>query len=245
MKILLWDIETWPITATTWDLWPRNGLDHKNILNDWGIICAAWKWLGEKPVHAQWISPLHPNNDIDVIKALHKVLSEADVLVAHNGDEFDLKKFNARAIKHGLPPLPPIKTIDTLKVAKKYFNFTSNRLDYLGGFLGVGRKIPTHFGMWLDIMKGDAESLARMVKYNKQDVRLLEDVYLKLRPFMTDHPNENLFNVVDVCPVCGGKKFKKQGFKYTRQGAKQQYQCLADKCHAWFVGEVVKRVKLS
>lgn len=245
MKILIWDIETWPIVATTWDLWPRNGLDHKNILSDWGIICAAWKWLGEKKVQASAISPTQPDNDFEVVFNLHAVLSEADVIVAHNGDEFDLKKFNSRAVKHGLPPIPPIKTIDTLKVAKKYFAFTSNRLDYLGRFLGVGRKIPTHFGMWLAIMKGDKDALAKMVKYNKQDVLLLEDVYLKLRPYMTDHPNENLSHNHESCPVCGSKKFMKQGVKYTRQGAKQRYQCTSAMCGAWFTGAVVKRVKLS
>ena len=249
MKILLWDIETWPLVVTSWTLWPKDGLGHHNLLKDFGIICAAWKWLGEREVHATWISMLHPDNDLDVVKALHKVLSEADVIVAHNGDEFDLKKFNARAVYHGLKPLPPIKTIDTKKVAKKHFAFTSNRLDALGDFLGVGRKIPTNFGMWLAIMKGGregADALAKMVKYNKQDVRLLEDVYLKLRPYMLDHPNENLFSTApEVCPVCGGIKFIEKGLRYTRVTAKQKYQCKSPTCGAWFTGGTVKKVSLS
>lgn len=245
MKILIWDIETWPLIATSWTLFPKSPLDHKNLVRDFGIISVAWKWYGERTVYAVAIDPAEPENDRAVIEAVHAVLSEADVVVGHNGDAFDLKKFNARVIKHGLPPLPPIATVDTLKVARRNFAFTSNRLDFLGDFLGVGRKIPTSFGLWLAVMKGDASALATMVKYNKQDVKLLEEVYTKLRPYMRTHPNENLHVSNVVCPVCGSRKVKKQGFKYNRTAARQQYQCQKDGCRAWFSGEQIKKARVS
>jgi len=245
MKILLWDVETWPLIATSWTLFPKEPLSHQHLVRDFGLICGAWKWLGKREVHAVSIDPEDPENDRPVIEGLHKALSEADVIVAHNGDKFDIKKFNARAIYYGLPPIPPIRTIDTLKVAKKYFAFTSNRLDAIGKFLGVGRKIGTSFSLWQKVMKGDAKALAYMVRYNKQDVRLLEAVYKKLRPYMQNHPNENLHKVGVVCPVCGSTHVKKQGFKYNRTTVKQQYQCQKDGCRAWFSGEKVAGVKVS
>lgn len=245
MKILLWDIENFPLLATTWTLFPKGPLEHKNLERDTSLICVAWKWLGEREVHAVAVDPSDPTNDRVVVEAVHAALSEADVIVAHNGDGFDLKKFKARAIYHGLPPLPPLITIDTLKVARKHFGFTSNRLDYLGNFLGVGRKIPTSYSLWLAILRGDAKALDKMVKYNKQDVRLLEAVYKKLRPYMHNHPNENLQRFKTVCPVCGSTRTKKQGFKYNRTTVKQQYQCLKDGCRAWFSGKKIRTVKVS
>lgn len=243
-KILIWDIESYPLVVTTWQLFePR--LDYGNIVEDWGLICGAWKWVGEKEVHAVAVNPRKPKDDKNVIHELHKVLSEADVIVAHYGDKFDLPKFNARAIFHGLPPIPPIQTIDTKKVAKKYFGFSSNRLDYLGQYLGLGKKLPTGYGLWLSVLAGNEKALAKMVRYNKQDVKLLEKVYLKLRPFMRNHPNENLHGPMSCCPTCGSKQFQKRGLKYFKTTARQQYQCSNQECRAWFSGDSVATVKFK
>ena len=142
MKIILWDVETAPLTVTSWGLYKPH-LSHENILEDSSIICAAWKVLGEAGVKTVAVKPSKPREDRALVGVLRQALSTADVIVAHNGDKFDLKHLNARLAHHNLAPLPPIRTIDTLKVARKYFRFTSNRLDYLGAYLGVGRKIPT------------------------------------------------------------------------------------------------------
>lgn len=233
MKVLCWDVETSPLTVTTWQLW-KPVLGHDNIVLESGLICGAWKWLGSPLVEAVTINPTEPRNDRPVVEKLHEVLSEADVIVAHNGDKFDLKKFRARAVFHGLPPIPPVHQVDTLKVARKYFGFNSNRLDYLGQFLGLGRKKHTSYGMWLDIMNGDAGALEKMVRYNKQDVLLLEKVYKRLRPYMGNHPNGSLYSEHDSCPTCGSKKFRKRGIKYYSTTTRQQYQC--NDCGHYFSG---------
>lgn len=242
MKILLWDIETSPLAVNTWNLWPKF-ISHEAIIHEWNIITAAWKWYGEKRVHAVAIDPVSPRDDKAVVSALHAALSSADVIIAHYGDKFDFPKLKARALFHGLPPLPPIKTIDTKKVASQVFGFTCNRLDYLGRLMGVGKKLPTDLDLWLSVMAGDEKALARMVRYNKQDVVLLEEVYKRLRPYMTNHPNEALYGEIACCPVCGSQKFKKQGVKFNRTRAMQQYQCQADGCRAWFSGETVRTVR--
>jgi hypothetical protein len=240
MKVLFWDLETSPIVVNAWGLW-KPYLTHENIVKESNLICAAWKWLGGKRVSAASVVNTAPDDDRALVETLHAVLSTADVLVGHNGDKFDLRKFNTRVIAHKLPPLPPIPTIDTLKVARKHFAFTSNRLDYLGEFLGMGRKVETAFKLWLKVMAGDKRALTEMVAYNKQDVLLLERVYLALRPFMRNHPNVGLHNEADCCPNCGSKEFIKQGFKHSRVATRQQYQCT--QCRAWFCGGTVKTVK--
>lgn len=243
MKILFLDVETRPILATTWTLWEPK-LGYENIVEDWGLLTAAWKWGGEAKVHSAQIDPRKPKDDRPVVVAIHKAIQEADVVVGHNGDEFDLKKINARAVFHKLPPAPPVATIDTLKIARKYFGFTANRLDYLGQYLGVGRKKPTGgFGLWLKVLAGDRKALRKMVEYNKGDVVLLEEIYKIFRPYIRNHPNENLHSDVKCCPNCGAKKFTRSGVRHTKTRSYARYVCSS--CHAWFSGETVAAVKLK
>jgi predicted RNA-binding Zn-ribbon protein involved in translation (DUF1610 family) len=236
-KILMWDIETSPIICATFTLQPAY-ISPDNILQDWFIICASWKWLDEE--NAETVSILDDKkqfnkdytNDKVVVKKLHKILNEADVLVAHNGDRFDLKKFNSRAIFHGLDPIPDIPTIDTLKEARKTFNFTSNKLDYICEYLGIGNKIETSKGLWLRCLDGDMDAIKEMINYNKIDVFLLEDLYIKLRPYMKKHPNINLITGNShACPACGSFNVQKRGKDRTRISTFQRYRC--NDCGHW------------
>lgn len=237
-RILIWDIETSPMVVAIFDL-KQNGIIHyENILQDWFIICASWKWLGEEEVYTTSIIDNKKEfkkdntNDFDVVKKLSEVITEADVIVAHNGDRFDLKKLNARAIYHGLEPVPPVKTVDTLKEAKKYFNFSSNRLDYLAKHLDVGEKMHTTKGLWLRALDGDEEAIQEMLEYNVVDTVVLESVYLKLRPYMIGHPNLNLITGEGYqCPKCTSFETQKRGFSTTRAGLFQRYWCKS--CRGW------------
>ena len=240
MKVLFWDIETAPMVVVSWGLWNQTH-QPADILEDWYMICAAWRWEGEDKIETvsllddpERFEKSH-KDDYYVTKTLHELLSKADVIVAHNGDNFDLKKFNARALEHGFDPLPPIATVDTLKVARKNFKLSSNRLDYVGRFLGVGAKIDTPKGLWLRALKGDVDAIETMVEYNKGDITLLQAVYERLLPFISNHPNRNLFRASydnPVCPKCASKKLTAQGTRIsTRLGKRQQWQCQA--CGGW------------
>ena len=71
----------------------------------------------------------------------------------------------------------------------------------------------------------------KMVKYNKRDVSLLEKVYIKMRPWINNHPNLNLINdTKELCPNCGGH-LQKRGFAITRVAKHQRFQCQS--CGAW------------
>lgn len=161
----------------------------------------------------------------------HKVLSEADCVVAHNGDGFDMKYLKTRMLKCGLPALPPITSIDTYKIAKQQFLFNANRLDYVGKFLGLGGKKPTPHGLWLDVLRGDRKAIRTMVEYNKRDVTLLEGVFLRLRPYMPNHVNRELFGNTG-CPRCGSKKVQSRGFHRPISRVYRRWQCQS--CSGWF-----------
>ena len=54
----------------------------------------------------------------------------------------------------------------------------------MGEYLGVGNKIKTEFDLWKDIILGnDKVAMTKMIDYCKEDVRLLERVYNKLRDY--------------------------------------------------------------
>ena len=238
-KILLWDIETGYNLVTVFGLFGNKYIPHYALQQERYMICGSWKLLGKDKVHS--VSLLNdkdrfkndPADDYCVTKVLHELLSEVDAVVAHNGDNFDMKFFNSRAIFHGLPPVPPVHQIDTLKIAKRFFRFNSNRLDYIGRYLGMSGKLDTNPDLWLRCMKGEAKAVKEMVQYNKQDVLLLENVYKRLAPYDDKGVNFNLFVDEDdpVCPKCGSHKLTKRGTRKLATRIYRRYQCSS--CGGW------------
>ena len=229
----MWDIETSPNILAKFDL-REEYVQHTNILQERFIICAAWKLLGESKTHTVSVldggGPL--NDDEHVVRTLHKVLSGVDVIVAHNGDDFDTKWLNGRMLAHGLPPRPPVISIDTCKVAKKVFLLNSNRLDYIGKYLHLGGKKSTPGGLWIDVLKGSRKAVREMVAYNKRDVELLEEVFLRLRPFIPDHVNRRLYSDRSGCPRCGSTHVQARGYHKSLTRVYQRLQCQG--CGGWF-----------
>lgn len=230
-RILFIDIETAPNIVTSWSLWIEGMLSHDNLIQERYIICASWKWAHEKYVNAISINPNDPTNDLEVIRTLHDVISSADAVVAHNGDKFDMRWIHARVLFYKLPPLPPVIQIDTKKIAKSKFYFNSNRLDYLAQYLGVGKKIRTEYDLWKGCMKGDVNSINKMIKYNKHDVLLLEKVFKILKPYVPSKINYQLFTSRDSCTHCGSRKIQYRGYVYTKSNKYRRFQCTS--CHAW------------
>lgn len=245
-KVLLIDIETAPNLAYVWGKWEQDVIAFKE---HWYMISYAYKWLGEKSTRVVALPdfPLYKKNKADdesLVRSLWDLFDKAEVIIAHNGDAFDIKKSNARFIQHHMEPPSPYKTIDTLKIARKYFKFDSNKLDDLGDYLKVGRKVHTGgFNLWLGCLAGESKAWNKMKEYNKFDVILLENIYNRMKGWSTGGPNMNLvlggfFN----CPICGSEHTVKRGFATTRVSVYQQYQC--KNCGAWPRGEAVKGGKV-
>lgn len=227
IRRLIYDLETSPNVCLSWRIGYKINIDHDNLLKERAIICIGWKWEGEKKVHAlTWDKR---QDDRAMLAEFIKVASQADELIAHNGDGYDLPWLKTRCIHHGLPTLSNYKTVDTLQWAKRRFLFNSNRLDYIAKFLGMGGKLKTEFGLWKSIvLENDKAALKRMVDYCKRDVVLLEQVWRK----MADHcPVKTHAGVAAgrdkwTCPKCGSKHVKKNATKVTAAGTKNhQMQC--------------------
>lgn len=225
-KILYFDLETAPSLGWVWEKWETNVLDFKT---DWYILSFVAKWSGGRYITAGLPDfkgyRKNPENDRKLVEKLWKLFDEADILIAHNGDQFDVKKANARFAYYNMPPPSPYRTIDTLKVAKAKFNFTSNKLDDLGKYLGYGRKLAhTGFHLWQACMKGDRKAWKKMIQYNKRDVQLLEKIYLHFRPWISNHANLGAYTK-DVCPKCGSKKLWSKGYLRFNTSMYKKYIC--------------------
>lgn len=229
MKILLLDIETSPNTAHVWGLFQQNiGLNQ--LLDSSYTLCWAAKWYQEPEVFFESVYRSGPKK---MLKGVHKLLDEADVVIHYNGTKFDIPTLNKEFILYKMNPPAPFKQIDLLKVARNRFRFPSNRLDYVASALGFGSKKHTTHELWIKCMNNDSSAWKEMEEYNKHDVVLLEHVYERFKPWIRNHPNHNLYSEGEVaCPNCGNSHFQKRGFCYTAAFKYQRFQCL--ECGNWF-----------
>lgn len=230
MKILLLDIETAPNLAHVWGLWQQNvGLPQ--LLESGYTLCWAAKWLGDKGVYFGSIR----DGQERMVKGIHAMMQEADALVHYNGNRFDIPTLNKDFLLQGLPPPSPTKQIDLLETVKRRFRFPSNKLAHVSERLGIGGKLD-HSGheMWIKCMAGDDAAWRMMKTYNVQDVRLLEKLYDKLKPWVRNHPNHGLYNPdnSEVCPKCGSDTYQRRGTEKTATCVYQRFQCC--KCGGWF-----------
>lgn len=235
-RILLYDLETSPNISYTWGHWEQNVLGY---IEEWKILCFSYKWLGEKKVNT--FSMSGGSTEKSVVEELWKLFDEADIIIAHNGDKFDMRKSNAKFLEYGLTPPSHYQTIDTLKVARKYFKFNSNKLNDLSTTLGIGKKTETGgFELWLGCMRDEPSAWKKMIEYCKHDVELLEEVYLKLLPWMATSPNYNVIAGTTMnCKICGHDHVQKRGFAHTKTRTYQRYQCMG--CYGWSTGELIKK----
>jgi hypothetical protein len=228
-KILILDIETAPIKAYVWGIWKQDvRLDA--IISDWFILSWSAKWLYDARVMSDRLSGEEAlkENDKRLVCGLWNVLDQADIVIAHNGNSFDVPKINSRFLRWGLAPTSPYQQIDTLLIARKQFAFTSNKLDELAKVFGMEGKIKTNFQLWVDCLAGSNEALEQMEIYNRQDVVVLEEVYLKLRPWIKAHVNLGLYMEGDsqICPNCGSHNIYADGnYYYTPAGRYKTYRC--------------------
>lgn len=228
-KILLFDIETSAAVGEFWSSpWQTSII---RIVQDNHMIGWSAKWLnGKQTTKAlcdyEGYEP-GTTDDSKLVADLATLLNEADMVVAHNGDRFDIPFTNGRMMVHGMHPLHKFKSYDTRKVAKSQFKLLSNKLDDILRILGIGRKIPIHYDTWEGCRAGDMKAWNRMKRYNAHDTRMLEKVYLKFRAWGASHPNMNLLlnRSIEGCPSCGSKETVRRGFNYTTTGKRQEYSC--------------------
>lgn len=237
-KILLLDIETFPNISFTWGKYDQNVIE---FLQEYCIATFSAKWYNGGKVFAKAL-PDYPGyspksyDDKAIVQDLWNLLDEADIVIAHNGNDFDIRMIQGRFIFHKMTPPSPFKKIDTKQEFRKVARFNSNSLNDLGKLLGEGKKIKTDFDLWSGCINGDPKSWQKMVHYNKKDVLLLERVYKRLLPWVSTHPDWGLYLDEAVCPKCGNRDIEFRGYTTTLRRKYRRFMC--KKCGGW--GRVAK-----
>lgn len=234
MKILFLDIETTPNLAYVWGLWNQN-VAISQIVESTEMLCFGARWYGEKKVT---FKSVHHDGKEEMLKSVHNLLNEADVLVGWNSQAFDSKHLKREFIEAGMLPPSPYKEMDLMRTVKAQFKFPSNKLDYVAQTLGVGAKVQhSGFDLWLKCMAGDDKAWREMKKYQIQDVNLLIDLYEKLKPWIKNHPSTPLHNgLVDGCVVCASTNLQSRGTAITSSATYQRLQC--QDCGKWQRGNI-------
>lgn len=231
-RILFLDIETTPNLMFMWRL-GKQYATYDNIHKERKVSCICYKWAGEKKIHSLEMNMLlhdltkHDDEaDKKMLESFCKVYQDADLAVAHNGIKFDISFIRSRLVKYKLPDIAPVVLDDTY-LASKGIGFNSHKLDYLSQYLGIGKKSPHPYQLWVDVMRGSDEALIKTVDYCKQDVRLLEKVYEKLLPYIKTKLNRAVFSRDrKLCPSCGVDALISKGNRVTLAlGTRKRMQC--------------------
>lgn len=246
-KILCFDVETSPMRGAIWRLW-KNNVGVNQIETDWFLLSYSAKWLDSDRIIYKDLRHLRPDQyedgDGELLRGLHSLMGQADIVVAHNGNKFDIRRINARFLIEGLPPTHNYKSVDTLVESRRRFDFPSHSLEYLTKRLlpeqywkKKSAKFPG-YDLWDQCLKGNPEAWAEMEAYNRQDVVALEALYLKMRPWMIGHPNVGNLTKVEpgkpTCPKCGSTDVQRRGTYHTQTQRYQRYKC--NGCGGWSRG---------
>lgn len=227
-KILVLDIETKPAIVYSWRLFNVN-IANNQIKETDGILCIGAKWLGQKEtfLFSEW-----EHGRRGMLENILEMINESDGIITYNGDKFDLPHITTGLMIEGLPAPAPVTSIDLYKFIRSKTKFISKKLGFVGPTLGIGEKLKHEgFELWTKVMGGDKEAQEKMSQYCVEDVILTEQLYERIKGYITNHPNLG-FHDPEACPACDSKRTQRRGYYYTRMFRYQRHQCT--NCGHWF-----------
>ncbi len=219
-RILILDVERLDgITQQHW--WDRGDLKnryihHETVIREPRTTIACAKWYDQPDVmrFAEW----DEGGRKPFLRKVHTLMAEADIIVGHYLDQADVPwlkgDFYLPRIGHphrpNLKPLPPFKTVDTLKVLRREFKAGApfKSLDAVCQIVGIPAKTDKYDARRMEraVTDKSVEDRERLVEYCAGDVIATQWLYDWLRPHIKNHPA--LFvdgqSKLDTCRACGG-----------------------------------------
>ena len=240
MNIKIIDLETSPNIQFSWHLRQKYH-NYNDIIQEGGILSAAWKDYGSDYVYTSAVDVRDPYNDYDVVYNVREALEDCDLVITQNGDKFDLRKINAALLKWRLDPLPPIVSADCIKITRREFALNSYGMDAVRKFLGLEGKTKTEYDWWKKICTYKPVPTAErqkyldlLVSYNADDVNDTEEMYEIIKPYSGRHPSLNLIaSVDDGCPTCGSTNLRTNPSWIHRATTRSYARYRCDDCKSW------------
>ena len=219
-RILILDVERLPgITQQSW--WDRGDLKNRYVHHETvtreprtTIVCAKWYDQPDVMRYAEW----DKGGRGLFLKRVHALMSKADIIVGHNLDRADVPwlkgDFYLPRIGHPhrpkLAPLPPFKTVDTLKVLRRELGSGApfKSLAAFNQIVGLPTKTDAYDRHAMErAVAGSVEDQQRETDYCEGDVVATQWTYDFLRPHIKNHPA--LFvdgrNKLTTCHRCGNE----------------------------------------
>ena len=169
-------------------------LETSDLEADKGIIlCGCIKSSKSNKILTIRTDETNPNwkkglrgNDKATVQLIAAELSKHDVLVAHNGNRFDVPFLRTRLLRWGLPRFPEMKLVDPMLIAFRKLRLRSNGLGNLSDHIGVAdRKTPLYLSLWMDaILNGSRSAMDSIVEHCVADVKVLEGVLELTKPYI-------------------------------------------------------------
>lgn len=200
-RILILDVERLPgITQQSW--WDRGDLKNRYIHHETVtreprtmIVCAKWYEQPDVMRFAEW----DKGGRKTFLKRVHALMAEADIIVGHHVDNADVPwlkgDFYIPRIGHPhrpkLAPLPPFKTVDTLKVLRREMKSGApfKGLDAFAQIVGIPSKVDAYDRERMErAVAGDEADRERLIDYCEGDVVATQWLYDWLRPHIKNHP---------------------------------------------------------
>lgn len=199
-------------------------------------LCFAARWYGGKTeFHAAW-------DDYDaMIRRAWEIYDQADIVVTYNGIRFDNRVLKSDWAALSMTPPATWKNVDLYAVNRATFGYSSNSLAHLCQQLGLPGKSGHYDPFMADAcMAGDTKAQATMRRYNIGDVKITEQCYDALRPWIANHPHVTTDRDKATCNACGSDRLERAGTYLAQVMEYAQYRC--SDCGALVRAAHVRRV---
>lgn len=235
-RILGLDIETLAAQYWVWNPYKKENLPISMMIEPARMIMWGAKWFGDKRVSQ--MDERNSGGPAAMFERIGELISEADMIVSYNGDNFDLAWIDGGLAQYRLPARPPVASVDLYKTVKR-LRYQSSKLAYIAPLLGIGEKVKNAgWELWAGVANGDRKSWQEMRKYNVGDVELLESGYERLRPYIRNHPRlHDKIKGTPNCAACGSTRVHYKGPLRTQESLYQRFVCVD--CGKW--GKVLVR----
>jgi hypothetical protein len=226
-KILVFDLEVSTKIVHTYQMWDTS-IPADRVIKDYYILAYSAKFVGEDKVY-YLDTRYSPGCDLHILEALSHLINQATHLCGHNLKSYDLPTLRARMIQKGVEPIPKLPILDTMRMAKKLFKFTSNKLSEVAKYLNVDTMKDDHsefpgITLFTEAMNGNMRAFECMEKYCKTDSVVTEMILTKMMPWDGDINFQAVYGQAKC--TCGSVDFIKDGYLYTKTTQNQRFKCV-------------------